>query len=52
MDKQLVFSDQEQMLIEAIVIDRDKEEALKVLSQIMERIRGAGSKACGPKGFK
>jgi hypothetical protein len=52
MSKQLVFSDQEQMLIEGIVIDRDKEEALKLLAKIMERLKGSEGKACGPKGFK
>lgn len=51
-DKQLVFSDQEQMQIESIVLDRDKELALKFLTQIMNRIKGAEGKACGPKGFK
>ncbi len=52
MDKQLVFTDQEQMQIESIVIDRDKDEALKFLTQIKNRIKAEEGKACGPKGFK
>jgi hypothetical protein len=51
-EKQLVFTPQEQLQIEAIVIDRDKEEALKFLIQIKNRLEGSESKACGPKGFK
>ena len=47
-DKQIVFSDQEQQQIEAIVIDKDKEEALKFLSKLMQEIKGSAGQACSP----
>jgi hypothetical protein len=46
-DKQMVFSDQEQMQVEAIVIDQDKEEALKYLAKLVERMKGSAGHACG-----
>ena len=46
-DKQIVFSDQEKMQIEAIVIDKDKEEALKYLARLMQVIKGNPGHACG-----
>ncbi len=46
-DKQIVFSDQERMVIEAIVIDKDKEEALKYLAKLMQQIKGSAGHACG-----
>ena len=51
-DKQIVFTDQEQMEIEGIVIDKDKEEALKYLTKLMEAIKGHSGKACGPGPIK
>jgi len=45
-DKQIVFSDQEQQQIEAIVIDKDKEEALKCLAKLMQEIKGSAGHAC------
>jgi hypothetical protein len=45
-DKQVVFSDQEQQQIEAIVIDKDKEEALKFLAKLMQEIKGTAGHAC------
>ena len=45
-DKQIVFSDQEQMKIQAIVIDKDKEEALKYLAQLVQMIKGSAGQAC------
>ena len=51
-DKQIVFEDQDQQYIEGILIDRDKDEALKFLAQLVERFKGAGGHACGFKGFK
>ena len=45
--KQIVFSDQEQMQIEAIVIDKDKEEALRFLTKLLESIKGHAGHACG-----
>ncbi|HZE20703.1 MAG TPA: hypothetical protein VE082_01500 [Desulfobaccales bacterium] len=46
-DKDIVFSPQEQQQIEAIVIDRDKEEALRYLAKLMEWMKGHSGKACG-----
>jgi hypothetical protein len=46
-DKQIVFTDAEQMQLEAIVIDKDKEEALRYLGKLMESIKGHAGKACG-----
>ena len=39
-DKQIVFSDQEKKQIEAIVIDKDKEEAIKFLAGLVQRFKG------------
>ncbi len=46
-DKQVLFTDQEQMQIESIVIDKDKGEALKYLAKLLECIKGHAAKACG-----
>ncbi len=46
-DKQIVFTDKEQMEIEGIVIDKDKNEALKYLAKLLESIKGHAGKACG-----
>jgi len=46
-DKQIVFSDQEQMQIEGIVIDKDKDEALRYLTKLVEWIKGHAGHACG-----
>ena len=49
-DKQIAFSAAEQQQIEAIVIDKDKEEALKFLANLVARFKGGSeSHACGPK---
>jgi hypothetical protein len=49
-DKQIAFSAAEQQQIEAIVIDKDKEEALKFLALLVTRFKGSSeSHACGPK---
>jgi hypothetical protein len=48
-DKTLVFSDQEQMKIEAIVIDKDGEEALRYLAELVDRLNPHLGHACGPK---
>jgi hypothetical protein len=48
-DKTLIFSDQEQAQIQEIIIDQDKEEALKFVINLMDRIKGGGGHACGPK---
>ncbi len=46
-DKQIVFTDQEQQQIQAIVIDKDKAEALKCLANLVTALKGSGSHACG-----
>jgi hypothetical protein len=49
-DKEIVFSDVEQQQIEGIVIDKDKEEAIKYLASLVQRFKGSSeSHACGPK---
>jgi hypothetical protein len=51
-DKQIVFEDADQISVERILIDRDKEEALKFLAQLVERLKSHPGHACGFKGFK
>jgi hypothetical protein len=51
-DKQIVFSDQEQQQIEGIVIDKDKDEALRYLTKLVEWIKGHAGQACGPGPIK
>jgi hypothetical protein len=46
-DKQIVFSEQEQQQIQAIVIDKDKDEALKFLAKLVQEIKGSAGQACG-----
>src|SRR4030042_1788078 len=48
-DKTIVFSDQEQMQVEGIVIDKDVEEALRYLAGLLDRLKGHPGHACGPK---
>jgi hypothetical protein len=48
-DKMVIFSDQEQMLIEGLVIDKDGAEALKYLAGLLDRVKGHQGHACGPK---
>ncbi len=48
-EKTIVFSDQEQMKIEAIVIDKDGEEALRYLAALVDRLSPHYGHACGPK---
>lgn len=48
-DKTLIFSDPEQMKIEAIVIDKDGEEALRYLAELVDRLTPHLGHACGPK---
>ena len=43
------FSDQEQMQIEGIVIDKDGEEALRCLADLLDRLQAHFGHACGPK---
>ena len=48
-DKAIVFTDKEQAQLQEIVIDQDKDEALKFVIQLMDRIKGGSGHACGPK---
>lgn len=48
-DKQLVFSDQEQQLIQAILIDKDQNEAIRFLAGLCDRFKGQPGHACGLK---
>lgn len=48
-DKTIVFSDQEQMRVEAIVIDKDGAEGLRFLAALVDRLKGHPGHACGPK---
>ncbi|WP_449245649.1 hypothetical protein [Desulfobacca acetoxidans] len=47
-DKEILFSDKDQQKIEAIVIDRDKDEALRFLNKLLEWIKGHPGRVCGP----
>ncbi len=46
-EKQIAFSPQDQMEIEAIVIDKDKDEAVKYLAKLLERLKGHPGHVCG-----
>ena len=48
-EKTIVFTDKDQFQIEAIVIDKDGEEAIKYLAGLVDRIKGHEGHACGPK---
>ncbi len=48
-DRVITFSDQEQQKIEGIVIDKDGEEALRYLGDLVAQFKGHESHACGPK---
>ncbi|MEW6388447.1 MAG: hypothetical protein AB1491_13105 [Thermodesulfobacteriota bacterium] len=43
------FADAEQQKIEAIVIDKDKDEALRLCADLLDKIKGHPGHACGPK---
>jgi hypothetical protein len=51
-EKLLIFEDKDQVYIEGICIDRDKEEAMKFLAQLHERLKEHPGHACGFRGFK
>lgn len=46
-DKQVAITDVEEQQIEAIVIDKDKEQALRFLAKLVERIKGHAGHVCG-----
>jgi hypothetical protein len=48
-DMTISFSDQQQQEIEGIVIDKDGEEALRFLSDLVHRFKAREGHACGPK---
>jgi hypothetical protein len=45
----ITFSDADQQRMEAIIIDKDKEEALRFCSDLLDKIKGHPGHACGPK---
>jgi len=51
-EKLIVFEDKDQIYVEGICIDRDKEEALKFLKELAERFEGHPGHACGFRSFK
>jgi hypothetical protein len=51
-DKEIVFEDTDQQYIEGIVIDKDKDEAFKFLTQLVERFQSHPGHACGFRPFK
>lgn len=48
-DKSIILTDKEQAQIQEIIIDQDKDEALKFVITLMDRIKGTSGHACGPK---
>jgi hypothetical protein len=46
-EKHLVFTDQDQIQLETILIDKDKDEALKFMANLVQRIKGTLGHACG-----
>lgn len=48
-DKVISFTDQEQMQIESIVIDKGGMEALRFLADLLDRLKGHPGHACGLK---
>ena len=46
-DKQIVFTDQDQQQIEEILIDKDKDGALRFMTKLLESIKGHAGHACG-----
>jgi len=47
-EKQIVFTDKDQQEIQSILIDKDKEEALKFLAKLLQEIKGVEGHACSP----
>jgi len=48
-ERLVTFSDQEQQKIEAIVIDKDGDEALSYLGDLVHKFKAVEGHACGPK---
>jgi len=47
--KTIMLDDREVQIIQAIVMDRNKVEALQFLTDLWERIKGKEPQPCGPK---
>jgi hypothetical protein len=48
--KTIMFDERELQVLTAIVVDRDKEGALRFLTEVIwERVKEKEIKACGPK---
>jgi len=45
----ITFPVSHEQKIEEIVIDQDKDEALRYLANLLDRIKGHPGHACGPK---
>lgn len=45
----ITFSAADQQKIEAIVIDKDQDEALRYVADLLDQIKGHPGHACGPK---
>jgi hypothetical protein len=45
----ITFSDTDQQQIEAIIIDKDQDEALKFIATLLDRVKQHPGHACGPK---
>ena len=45
----LNFNDSEQQRIESIVIDKDQDEALEYMSNLLDKIKAHPGHSCGPK---
>jgi hypothetical protein len=45
----ITFSDVDQQRIEALVIDKDQDDALKYLSDLLDKVKEHPGHACGPK---
>jgi hypothetical protein len=45
----VTFTAAEQQKIEGIIIDKDKDEALKYCSDLLDKFRKLEGHACGPK---
>lgn len=43
------FTDSEQQEIQSIVIDKDQDEALQLVSKLLDKIKEHPGHACGPK---
>jgi hypothetical protein len=48
-DMVVSFSDQEQQMIEGILIDKDGDDALRFMGELVHKFKSRESHACGPK---